>query len=146
MEGYAKLYRALMDNNLWTSEPFTRGQAWVDLILLANYKDNTLFLRGVEVHIKRGSLAYSQSTLASRWKWSRKKVSTFLKYLKTEQQIEHQNNNVTTLIHIVNYEKYQGGEPQIDLQKNRRRTAEEPQKNTNNNRKRPANDNPQQHP
>ena len=31
------LHAKLQDNPLWTCEAFTRGQAWVDLILLANH-------------------------------------------------------------------------------------------------------------
>ena len=38
MNGYIKLHRSLMDNPLWTEKPFSRGQAWVDLLMLANRK------------------------------------------------------------------------------------------------------------
>ena len=38
-QGWIKLHRTLQDNKLWYSEPLTKGQAWVDLILLANHKD-----------------------------------------------------------------------------------------------------------
>ena len=40
MEGWIKLHRSISDNDLWTSEPFSRGQAFVDLILLASHKDS----------------------------------------------------------------------------------------------------------
>jgi len=37
MEGWIRLYRKMQDNPLWTSEPFTRGQAWIDLLMIAGY-------------------------------------------------------------------------------------------------------------
>jgi hypothetical protein len=40
-EGYCKLNRKLFDNELWLLEPFTKGQAWVDLFANANFKDNS---------------------------------------------------------------------------------------------------------
>lgn len=36
--GYVKLWRRLKDSDLWLSEKFTRGQAWADLVMLANHK------------------------------------------------------------------------------------------------------------
>ena len=38
-QGYIKLYRSIFNHWLWQDKPFSRGQAFVDLILLANYKD-----------------------------------------------------------------------------------------------------------
>jgi phage-related minor tail protein len=130
-----------MDNHLWLSEPFTRAQAWIDLLLLANHKDNYIRVRGNRIEVRRGQVGWSQQSLAKRWKWSRKKVANFLSELqKKEQQIEQQKNNVTTLITIINYEQYQIGEQQKEQQKNSRRTAEEQQKNTNKNVKNEENE------
>ena len=36
MKGYVKIHRELLEHPIWTSEKFTRGQAWADLILKAN--------------------------------------------------------------------------------------------------------------
>lgn len=69
--------------------------------------------------------------MADRWGWSRTSVRTFLNLLKTEQQIEPQKNNVTQILTIVNYDKYQIKGPQLSPQKNHRRTTEEPQKDPN---------------
>ena len=111
-KGYIKLYRQLQANKLWLSEPFTRGQAWVDMLLLANHADGYIRKRGVRVDIKRGQLGWSERKMAERWKWSRGKVRRFLNELKTDLQIEPQKNNVTTLITITNYNEFQTTEPQ----------------------------------
>ena len=86
-KGYIKLYRQLQANKLWLSEPFTRGQAWVDMLLLANHADGYIRKRGVRVDIKRGQLGWSERKMAERWKWSRGKVRRFLNELKTPSRL-----------------------------------------------------------
>lgn len=133
MEGWVSIHRKLSENPLWTCEPFSRGQAWIDLILLAAHKRHYFYKRGVKVEVDRGSLAWSEKALSARWKWSRSKVRKFLKDMEKEHQIDLQKSNVTQIVTIKNYDKYQQKEPQDEQQKDRRRTAEEPQKDTNNN-------------
>ncbi|HEY9222333.1 MAG TPA: hypothetical protein VIO43_12245 [Lutibacter sp.] len=140
MEGWIKLHRQLLDSDLWKSEPFTRGQAWVDLLLLANHQESFFYKRGVKIIVKRGQLARSEVELSDRWKWSRTKVRKFLNDLKKEQQIEQQKTNVTQVVSIVNYELYQKKEQQTGQQKNSKRTAKEQQKNTYKNDKNVNND------
>jgi len=111
LKGYISIWRKLLDSEMWLSEPFTRGQAWVDMLMLANHKDGFIRVRGVRVAVKRGQIGWSQRSLANRWKWSRGKVLRFLSELasENEQKIVPQNNNVTSLITIVNYDMYQSG-------------------------------------
>lgn len=106
-EGYFYVQRRLIGSDMWLSEPFSRGQAWLDLIALANFQDGEIRVRGVLVAVKRGQVSWSEVKLAERWKWSRGKVRRFLGELKTKQQIVQQTGNVTTLMTIVNYGKYQ---------------------------------------
>ncbi len=108
--GYIKLWRSSVDNPLYFSQPFTKWQAWVDLLLLANHKENVACVRGVHVTVKRGQVLAADGFLATRWKWSRNKVRRYLSQIgsKTIQQIEHQANNVCSLISITNWESYQG--------------------------------------
>lgn len=133
MDGWVSIHRKLSENPLWTCEPFSRGQAWIDLILLAAHKRHYFYKRGVKVEVDRGCLAWSEKALSERWKWSRSKVRNFLKDMEKEHQIDLQKSNVTQVVTIKNYDKYQQKEPQSEQQKDRRRTAEEPQKDTNNN-------------
>jgi hypothetical protein len=115
--------RELLHSSRWLSEKFTRAQAWVDLFGLAQHTDNFFFVRGIKVEVKRGQLAYSQLTLASRWKWSRDKVRRYLKCLESDGDIIQQNNEITTLITIVKYNVWQGNNTTDD-------TTEKQQKNT----------------
>lgn len=130
MEGWITLQRRLLDNPIWTCEPFTRGQAWVDLLFLANYEFSFFYKRGVKIEVQIGQVARSEVELADRWMWSRTKVRKFLKDLEKEQQVIQHKNNVTQILTIVNYEKYQNKEQQTVQQKNSRKTPKEQQKNT----------------
>ena len=79
---------------------------------------------------------YREDKLAERWKWSRGKVRSFLKTLKTEQQIEQQKSNIINKIIILNYNSYQEVEQQIEQQKdsrlNNRKTHNKKEKNNKN--------------
>ena len=109
MQGYIKLYRVLLQNKLWTSEPFTKGQAWIDLLLLANHKEGFIKTRNGEmIKITRGECGYSKEALAARWRWSRGKVTRYIEFLeKSEKMIHQKKYPKTTIIAILNYEKYQ---------------------------------------
>lgn len=109
MDGWIKLYRKITENPLYFSEAFTRLQAWIDLLIIANHDESYIYVRGNKVEIKRGQVGKAQDTLADRWKWSRGKVDRFLKELEKSGQIVRQKNRVMSLISIVNYEVYQCG-------------------------------------
>ncbi len=105
--GFITLDRKLQENWLWLSEPFSKAQAWIDLLFLANHKESSFFLRGIKIDVKRGQLARSEDSLSERWKWSRNKVRRFLKLLQTEQQIEQHTSNKINVIEVINYNLYQ---------------------------------------
>lgn len=140
-EGWISLHRKLQDNPLWYSESFTRGQAWVDLLLLANHEYGYFYKRGVKIEIQRGQVGMSELGLSERWKWSRSKVRKFLKELEKEQQIEQQKSNVTQVVTIINYDLYQKKEQQTIQQKDTKRTPKEHQKDTNNKKNNENNEN-----
>ena len=106
-QGWIQLHRTLQDNPIWGCEPFTKGQAWVDLLILANHKDGYILIDGQRIDIKRGQLGWSVLNLSKRWKWSRGKTTRYLKMLSNDSQIELKTNTRNTIITICNYDKYQ---------------------------------------
>lgn len=126
--GWIKIHRNITENPMYFSEPFTRMQAWIDLLLVANYRDSVIYVRGNKVDVKRGQIAKSQDFFATRWKWSRGKVIRFLDELQKCGQIVQQKSNVITLISLVNYEYYQQDgttdEPQTDSRQYNKRTTD----------------------
>lgn len=107
--GYIKLWRSSVDNPMYFSEPFTRWQAWNDLLLMANHKPRDVRIRGILIHLSCGELLGGDDFLAQRWKWSRGKVRRFMSELseKTVHQIVQRKSNVITVISIVNWDSYQ---------------------------------------
>lgn len=104
--GAVSLAKALMDHEVWHLEPFSRGQAWVDLILAANDSNRTFLSQGRTVEVFRGQTGYSLKSLARRWKWSDEKVSGFMLWLERAGMISRKSSGVTTVITIINYDTY----------------------------------------
>ena len=108
--GYIKLARQLLEHPIWTTERFTRGQAWVDLLLIAQFTPYSFRVRGNLIELSRGQIGHSKAHLAGRWKWDRKTVQRFLDDLQSDGMITQQKNKVVTVVTIVNYGTWQGSE------------------------------------
>ena len=106
MKGWVSVHRKIMNHWLWEEKPFSRGQAWVDLLLLANHQDNKFLLGNELAEVKTGSFITSQSKLMNRWGWGNTKVRNFLKLLKEDGMINYHGKNYT-VIEILNYKNYQ---------------------------------------
>ena len=143
-EGWITLSRKFLNSKEWLSEPFTKAQAWVDLIGLASFDKGFIIVRGTPIKLKRGEVGYSQESLAKRWKWSRGKAKRFLNYLEIEHRIEQVNEQVNkyvkTVISITNYDHYQNGgqvkgqegEHQTNIRRTSDDTVYKNEKNENN--------------
>lgn len=107
-KGWIKLHRQLQESPFWYGSKFTKGQAWVDLLLSANHSEKKILFNGEMVDIKRGQYLTSMVKLAEKWQWNRKTVSAFLSVLQKEGMITKVADNTKTLITIENYEVYQG--------------------------------------
>ena len=107
-KGYVSIHREIMDHWIWQDKPVSKGQAWVDLILLANYKAEKFSYKDKVVEGKRGSVYRSITYLADRWGWGRDKATRFLHQLEADGMIKLEATTHQTTISIVNYEDYQG--------------------------------------
>ena len=108
--GWVKLHRKIIDNPYWQSEPFSRGQAWVDLLLMANHKPGFVRKQGVRVDLSPGDIGMSETELAARWQWSRGKVRRFVEELEVDGMVERKNTETDRrkfIVSICNYSKYQ---------------------------------------
>ena len=111
-KGWIKLHRKLADDPLWLSEPFTKGQAWVDLLMMVNHEDRKIIVRNNIVHVKAGQRIISVEQLANRWRWSRGKVRRFLKMLENDTSISTTCDRTNgTSITIEKWAFYQGERP-----------------------------------
>lgn len=106
-EGFFTIERELLEHPIWMEEPFTKGQAWVDLIGRANFKSRERFYGGRCITIERGQLIVSHKGLASRWRWSEHKVRNYLRALTEAKMVSVEGTPLGTLITVENYTKYQ---------------------------------------
>ena len=132
-KGWVAIYRQVQDHWLWQDKPFSKGQAWIDMLLLANHDDNKFLLGNELVEVKCGSFITSELKLMERWGWSKRKTRTFLELLQSDGMIVKISDRKRTTINIVKYEDYAvlrtTSEPQADYNQ----TTSEPQADTNNN-------------
>jgi hypothetical protein len=105
--GFILLHRKLREHFLWQDKPFSKGQAWIDMLLLANHSDNEVLYGNQITEINRGSFIRSERQLAASWGWSRKRVQTFLVLLEKGTMIAKKRDQKASHITILNYDKYQ---------------------------------------
>lgn len=122
--GWIKLHRSIRSNWIWNEKPFSRGQAFLDLLLMVNHEDNKIMFNGSLTEIKRGSGITSLRKLSEKWGWSKNKVKYFLDQLKIDKMLDYKTDTKKTLVSIENYSLYQSR----DLEKGQQEDTNEPPK------------------
>ena len=149
-EPYITVLRKLFRDPMWTSEPFTKSQAWIDLLYWAFHSDGNFKWNGRRYNLLRGQFSHTENYLAKRWQWTRSKVHRLLKRWevlgmikidKLEQQTEQQTEQRTeqrteqpseqpkNVITICNYHRYQFIPTQYE-QPNEQRTEQRSEQRT----------------
>ena len=107
-KGYILLHRSLQDCWIWFDDPkFTKGQAWVDLLMMVNHEEKRLQFNGEFITVEEGQVITSIRSLAERWGWSKDSVKRFLNLLERDLMITQNCDTHRTLVTIVNYRVYQ---------------------------------------
>ena len=140
-KGWVAIYRRVQEHWIWEDKPFSKGQAWIDMLLLASHNENEFLFGNQVLKNEIGSFITSELKLAERWGWGRKKVRLFLELLQNEQMIVKKGDNKKTTINIVNYSIYADYETAKEQQRNIKGTSKEQQRNTINNDNNDNNDN-----
>lgn len=122
VEGWIKLPRSIMTEPTWKKKPFTKGQALVDLLFQATFKDRRKIERcGKRIILTRGQVYIIKRSLSKRYGWSRTKFDRFLKGLEkysgerfaiTQEIVSKSSNNpkerpaaIGTIITFINFER-----------------------------------------
>lgn len=98
MAGWIKLHRDITSHWIWDDKPFDRRSAWIDLILMANHKDNKVVLGNEIINVNRGSFITSEIKLMERWGWSKTKVRSFLNLLENDEMIVKKSDKKKTTL------------------------------------------------
>lgn len=135
-DGWIKLHRKIKDNDIWNDkEPFTKRDAWIDLLLRATHKEEKFLIGNTVIKLKAGQIFTSQVQLAKDWKWSRHKVQCFLNLLTKSGQITNEKGALKkaqryTLLTITNWELYQSDNSGKNIEKSSKRAVKEQSKST----------------
>lgn len=89
---HVSIERQFFESYEWRAETFTRGQAWVDLLAMAD---------------AQGQIETSKLSLAKRWDWGREKVLHVLREWENRQRIRQHPTPMLTVIEILNYDCHQ---------------------------------------
>ena len=107
-QGWIKLHRSIREHWIWQDRPFSRGQAWVDMLLMANHKDNKVLVDGMPRLIRRGQFLTSLEKLGDNWGWDRRKVKRFLVALSNDGMLSYEMSRHGTVVTLINYDNFQG--------------------------------------
>ena len=142
--GWIKLYRKLQDNTLWQDKPFSKGQAWIDLLLDVNHKEREILLGNEIIKVQPGEKITSIRLLCEQWGWSNTKVKKFLDLLEKQRMATHKSDTKKTVIKVLKYSDYQRSEDKENdtktHQKHIKSISKAYQKHTNKNVKNLKND------
>jgi len=106
---FIKLDRSITQHWLWNdrnSKPFSRGQAWIDLIFMANVKEKKGIFRGEPTIYKRGTVYTSKAILQKRWGWGVKRLNSFLSLLEKDEMAHTEAHTDGTTITLLNYDDF----------------------------------------
>lgn len=117
MGGWIKIYQTIREHWIW-NDP-RKLKWWIDLLMLAEWRDSKRLVGSDLVTIKRGQLIASVHYLRERWAYkddngvqrkpSEHTILKFLSLLEADQMISRAKHPATraTMITIVNYDDYQ---------------------------------------
>lgn len=137
-QGWVKLHRSITENWLWTRKPFSEGQAWVDLLLMANHAEKKVRIGSELITLAPGTVMTSTRQLMERWGWGNTKVQNFIKALENDNMVSKRTSQKQTALIIENYTIYQEVQ---DTDKTLTRHSQDTDKTHNKNVKNVKNDN-----
>lgn len=106
-KGWIKLDRNLLDHPLWKEKPFSKGQAWIDILFLAEWKAQYVRVGGKKEKVNPGQCWVTLNALAQRWGWSKETVRRFLRKLKRDGSVSLLVTEYGTRLTVGNWRLYQ---------------------------------------
>ena len=112
MKNYYLIQRKVVTDTLYYLEPFTKWQAWNDMIRMANYDTGEIKDGQEIIKLNRGEFCHAENHLASSWKWSRGKVRRFLEWLEKDERITvrktvQMSGHPRIVVFVAKYDEYQ---------------------------------------
>lgn len=115
--GYILLFRSICSHWLWDDKPFSKGQAWMDLVMMVNHDESKIPFDNGIIKINRGETLTSHEKLSKRWGWSRKKTANFINCLKRDDMLHVKRTGKGTILTVVNYDNFQSQGTKMERKK-----------------------------
>lgn len=97
----------LQNHWLWHDKPFSKGQAWIDLVLQSEKNQTRTIFRNKVFYLNKDQIITSDNELALRWEWSRTKLRDFLSLLQDTSMIKIDRDHTKTIITILHQPEIQ---------------------------------------
>lgn len=140
IDGWIKLHRKLLDNDLWLACNDSQKVAMIEFLLLANHKTQKIEMTDTLVEIQPGQFVTSIKSLAQKLNSTDRKIRTVIKKFEKYRFCVTKTTNKFTLVTILNWGFYQHPEIENDKQTTSKRQTNDKQTTTNNNDKNDKND------
>ena len=106
--GWIRLYRQTLDSGFWIDPvPFSHRDAFIHVLIAANWTEGVSRRNGHKVVVKRGQWLTSIRKLMETFHWSKNRVYRWLKAMKDYEMLDAENLGFGTLLTVVNYDVYQ---------------------------------------
>lgn len=133
MSGWYAIKRGTISHELFAPVgKWSKFEAWNWMIEAAAYKPTVIDIGGKPYTVPRGALCFSQRFLATKFKWSKKALTTFLETLESHRAIElgvvetgTGTRSKRTQITLCNYDKYQASGTKTEPKGGQKGTKEE---------------------
>ena len=129
--GWISVKRSVIEHDvvgLKKSGRYSKFEAWIWLLLRANYESARCCIGNQIYDLKKGQMIVSQKKMCVLFKWSNSKLINYLKLLQKDNMIELKTTNKMSIITILNYRVMQDSK----YQKHIKSTSKTYQKHTSN--------------
>lgn len=113
---WIKVNRNLLDQPFWKEKPFSKGQAWIDILLNAHWKTSFDRVGNRKRKARPGQRWITYQDLADRWGWSKSAVNRFLHELVETERATLYGTAYGTLLTLKNWDLYQHGETPVETE------------------------------
>lgn len=107
---WIKVNRNLLNQPFWNEKPFSKGQAWIDILLNVHWTNSYDRVGNRKRKARPGQRWITYQALADRWGWSKSAVNRFLRELVETERVTLSGTAFGTLLTLKNWALYQHGE------------------------------------
>lgn len=115
MVGYVKWHREFMNHPVIAKDP-EHIAVWLYLLSNAAHAGYEVRFKGENIMLKPGQLITGSTTIAKKMKIDLNKVRRIISNFKEAELIDRKISNKNSLITIIEWGKFQGGDTQNDIQ------------------------------